>query len=49
MNNTKEYKITAFSIWEKPQTYTATGEKEMKEIVFSLRNEQKLVEVEEVE
>jgi hypothetical protein len=49
MNNTQEYRITAFSMWEKPQTYIATGKEELAEIVLSLRNDQKLIQVEEVE
>jgi len=45
---TPEYKITAFSMNGKPQTYIATGKEELAEIVLSFKGE-KLLKVEEME
>jgi hypothetical protein len=43
-----KYKITAFSAWIRPQEFFAETEEEAKEIKRELRDEQYLVEIEEI-
>ena len=42
------YKITAFSNWTSPQIFWANSIKEAKEIKAGLKNQQYLVEIEEI-
>jgi len=44
----KEYRITAFDMKGKPQTYIATGKEELAEIVLSFKGD-KLLKIEEIE
>lgn len=43
-----KYKITAISAWAKPQEFFADSKEEMQQIKNELRDEQYLVEVEEI-
>lgn len=41
------YEVTAYSAWEKPQTYIVDTESEKDELVLALRQQQYLVEWQE--
>ena len=43
------YQITAKSMWRRPEVYVVDTESEKDELVLALRQEQYLVEVEEME
>lgn len=43
------YKITAISMWVRPQVFFAESEEEKNQILFDLKSQQYKVEVEEIE